>query len=110
MTCRFDHADLRTHLKLFWGRSDVSRKIRPKPKKCMDFRAEMPGVQIECKSCHCDRVDLRTHVNAFSCQSDAHNKLGPKTLNVHRCPCWGSVFFFFGFLALKTPMHVTNGM
>jgi hypothetical protein len=46
-------------------------------------------------------------VNAFSCQSDAHNKLGPKTLNVHRYPCWGP---FFGFLVLKTPMHVMNGM
>ena len=73
----------------------------------MDFRVEMPGVQIECKSFRCDHVDLRTRVNAFSCQSDAHNKLGSKTLNVHRYPCWG---LFFGFLVLKTPMHVMNGM
>ena len=50
----------------------------------MDFRAETPGVQIECKSCDCDRVDLTTCVNVFLYQSDAQNKLGPKTLNVHR--------------------------
>jgi hypothetical protein len=31
VTRRFDRADLRTHLKLFWGRSDVPRKIGPKP-------------------------------------------------------------------------------
>jgi hypothetical protein len=53
----------------------------------MDFRAETPGVQIECKSGRCDRVDLRTHVNVFLCQSDAHNKLGSKTLNVHKFLC-----------------------
>jgi hypothetical protein len=46
-------------------------------------------------------------VNEFSCQLDAHNKLGPKTLNLHRCSCWDP---FLGFLVLKTPIHVTNGM
>jgi hypothetical protein len=55
----------------------------------MDFRAETPRVQIECKSCCCDRVDLRTRVNAFLCQSDAWNKLGQKILNVQRYPCRG---------------------
>ena len=46
-------------------------------------------------------------MNAFSCQSDAHNKLGSKTQNVHRFPCRDP---FLGFLVLKTPMHVINGM
>ena len=66
----------------------------------MDFRAETPGVQIECKSCGCNRVDLTTRVNAFLYQSDAQNKLGPKTLNVHRFLCQS---LFFGFLVRKAP-------
>jgi hypothetical protein len=61
----------------------------------MDFRAETPRVQIECKSCRCDCVDLTTHVNVFLCQSDAQNKLGPKTLNVHRFPCQGPFFWIY---------------
>ena len=87
MMCLFDRVNLTTHLKLFWCQSDVSRKMGPKPYKCMNFRVETPRVEIECKSCCCDCVDLTIHVNVFLCQLDTRNKLGPKTLNVHRFQC-----------------------